>query len=102
MPFLLWIEMYQLKVSHLVRINLVFFLDNSTKKVLYNLPANDTTVASGSCDGEKNVLLLGWKKGNTVKLTFSVNNTVKEYDLSEMRFDLNASDIFADAKGRVS
>uniref|UniRef100_A0A6B2EF73 Lysosome-associated membrane glycoprotein 5 n=1 Tax=Phlebotomus kandelakii TaxID=1109342 RepID=A0A6B2EF73_9DIPT len=82
----------QLNVSYVVA------ADNSTRMVLFNLPANDTSVASGLCDGEQNVLQLVWKKFNTVKLTFSVNSTVKEYQLIELRLDLNASDISADAK----
>ncbi|XP_059618395.1 lysosome-associated membrane glycoprotein 1-like [Phlebotomus argentipes] len=90
-------------VQMAVQLNVSYVLtDNNTRKILYNLPANDTTVASGFCDGEKNVLQLVWKKYSTVKLTFSVNNTVKEYELTELRFDLNASDIFPGAKANQS
>uniref|UniRef100_A0A7G3ANF8 Lysosome-associated membrane glycoprotein 5 n=1 Tax=Lutzomyia longipalpis TaxID=7200 RepID=A0A7G3ANF8_LUTLO len=86
-------------VQMAVQLNVTYALkDNTLKTILYNLPANDTTVASGFCDGEKNVLQLVWKKSSWVSLTFTSNSTVKEYKLNELRFDLNASDIFPDAQ----
>uniref|UniRef100_A0A1L8DTF3 Lysosome-associated membrane glycoprotein 5 n=1 Tax=Nyssomyia neivai TaxID=330878 RepID=A0A1L8DTF3_9DIPT len=86
-------------VQMAVQLNVTYVLkDNTTRTILYNLPANDTNVDSGFCDGEKNVLTLKWKESNMASLIFNANNTVKEYQLAELRFGLNASDIFADAQ----
>ncbi|GAB0096787.1 Lysosome-associated membrane glycoprotein [Sergentomyia squamirostris] len=85
-------------VQMAIQLNFTYVVnDKSNKNVLYNLPANDTTVKDGYCDGEKNWLQLAWKNGNA-SLIFSVNNTVKEYQLAQLQFNLNVSGIFSDAQ----
>lgn len=75
--------------------------DNTSKAVLYQIPANETLVDSlGSNCGEKeDTLKVSWKFNNSFELKFKSN--VSLYDLSSFVINLNVSSLFNDSAGEL-
>lgn len=68
--------------------------DNSTKNVLYQIPANKTTIDTtlSKCREADNTLGVLWDTSNSFVMKFSKNNTV--YGLESFVVNLNASNIY--------
>ena len=77
-------------------------LDNQTKAVTYEIPANETLRDdNGSkCGDLEDTLKVSWNINNTFEMTFKLNGT--KYDLSSFIIALNTSSLYNDSNGEWS
>lgn len=75
--------------------------DDKDTNVLYNLPVNQTTVPNGSCGTVNQSITIQWGQNSQIMLQFTANDSAKQFALSEVHLAINASDVWADAKGKV-
>jgi len=81
-----------------IKINFTYIAqDNSTKNVLYQIPANRTTIneTGSQCGDKENTLKVSWAVGNNFDMKFIANNSF--YDLSSFVINLNVSSIYNDS-----
>lgn len=83
-----------------VQLNLTYTTNNDDKpaNVLYNVPVNATSVATGSCGKDDQSITVQWGQLSQMMLQFTANNSAQQFTLSEIYLSINVSDIFMDAK----
>ncbi len=64
------------------------------------MPVNQTNVATGSCGTDTQSITVQWGNKSQMMLQFTANTTAQQFMLSELDLTINASDVFADAKGK--
>lgn len=58
-------------------------------------------MTDGSCGTTSQSIKVQWGQQSQMVLQFTVNDTVQQFMLSEVYLLINASDVAADAKGKV-
>lgn len=78
---------------------LISFLDNKKANALYNVPPKEVNVVTGYCGNNTENITLQWSSGHNLTVAFALNETVSRFELTSLRFHINASNVFSDAKG---
>ncbi|KAJ6597371.1 Lysosome-associated membrane glycoprotein 1 [Pseudolycoriella hygida] len=73
-------------------------VEDKPLNVLYNVPANKTSVVSGSCEKDDQSITVQWGQMSQLTLQFTANESTKQFMLSEVHLSINASDVSQDAK----
>lgn len=73
--------------------------DNTTKTVVYQIPADETKVdqAESRCGEHEDILKVSWKSNNSFYIKFNTNGS--NYDVTSWVISLNTSSLFNDSAG---
>jgi hypothetical protein len=84
-----------------LKIYIIYVSDNKTQFVTYNIPV-DSKVIDGKCDNDSQHISVKFgvsDLNSMLKLNFGMNTTTKYYNLTEIDFMLDVSELIPDAKG---